>query len=72
MAANDKADAQKDKITGKVKEGAGKLTGDERTEAEGKSQNAQGKFKEGVEDFKEGVEDLKDKAKGFGDGLKNN
>ena len=31
MAANDKADAQKDKITGKVKEGAGKLTGDERT-----------------------------------------
>ena len=65
MAANDKADAQKDKITGKVKEGAGKLTGDERTEAEGKSQNAQGKFKEALED-------LKDKAKGFGDGLKNN
>ena len=65
MGMNDKADAQKDQLAGKLKEGAGKLTGDERTEAEGKSQNAQGKFKEGVED-------LKDKAKGFGDGLKNN
>lgn len=64
MAANDKADAQKDKVTGKVKEGAGKVTGDEKTQAEGKSQQLKGKVKEGVED-------VKDKAKGFGEGLKN-
>lgn len=63
MGSNDKADAQKDQLTGKVKEGFGKLTGDEKTKAEGKGQNMQGKAREGVQD-------AKDSAKGFVDGMK--
>lgn len=63
MGFDEKADAMKDKVSGKVKEGAGKATGDAETEAEGKGQNLQGKVKEGVND-------AKDKAKGFGEGLK--
>ncbi len=62
MGAEDKADAMKDKVTGKIKEGAGKLTGDKEKEAEGQSQNLQGKVKEGVED-------TKNKAKGFTEGF---
>ena len=65
MGFDEKADAMKDKVSGKIKEGAGKATGDARTEAEGKGEAAQGKIKEGVNDAKE-------KAKGFGDSLKNN
>lgn len=64
MGNEDKADATKDKFAGKVKEGAGKVTGDKQTEAEGQSQNFQGKVKDGVED-------VKDKAKGFTEGFKN-
>ena len=63
MGFDEKADAKKDQVTGKIKEGTGKVTGDERTEAEGKSQSLQGKVKEGVED-------AKDKAKGFTEGFK--
>ena len=65
MGFDEKADAMKDKVSGKVKEGAGKATGDSRTEAEGKGENLKGKAKEGLTD-------AKDKAKGFGDSLKNN
>ncbi|GAA4114854.1 CsbD family protein [Enteractinococcus coprophilus] len=63
MGFDEKADAMKDKVTGKVKEGAGKVTGDAKTEGEGKSQQLQGKVKEGVTD-------AKDKAKGFTEGFK--
>ncbi len=63
MGFNEKADAMKDKVSGKFKEGAGKLTGDAQTEGEGKSEQVQGKFKEGVTD-------AKDKAKGFTEGFK--
>ena len=63
MGFDEKADAMKDKVTGKVKEGAGKLTGDAKTEGEGKSEQLQGKVKEGVND-------AKDKAKGFTEGFK--
>ena len=48
---------------GKLKEVGGKLTGDDRMEAEGKTQK-------GVEDAKGKVEELGDKAKGVVDGLK--
>ena len=64
MGMNDKADAQKDQLAGKLKEGAGKLTGDEKTQAEGKGQSMKGKVQEGVQD-------AKDKVKGFVDGMKN-
>ena len=35
MALNDKLDATKDKVSGKVKETTGKVTGDEKLEAKG-------------------------------------
>ena len=52
-----------DKIKGAVKEGAGKLTGDKRTEAEGKTDRAKG-------DVKGAARDAKDAATGVGDSLK--
>jgi uncharacterized protein YjbJ (UPF0337 family) len=54
---------EKDKMKGSVKETAGKLTGDERTEAEGKTDKAKGEVKDKAESAKEG-------AKGVGDSLK--
>jgi uncharacterized protein YjbJ (UPF0337 family) len=52
-----------DKVKGAVKEGAGKLTGDKRTEAEGKTDRAKGAVK-GT------ARDAKSAAKGVGDSLK--
>jgi uncharacterized protein YjbJ (UPF0337 family) len=54
---------EKDKMKGSVKEAAGKLTGDERTEAEGKTDKAKGEVKDKAHSAKEG-------AKGVGDSLK--
>ena len=54
---------EKDKAKGAVKETIGKATGDERTEAEGKSDRAKGGVKEAAHDVKESV-------KGVGDSLK--
>ncbi len=51
-----------DKIKGAVKEGAGKLTGDKRTEAEGETDQAKG-------DVKDAARDVKDAAKGARDSL---
>ena len=52
-----------DKVKGSVKEAAGKLTGDRRTEAEGETDQAKGDVKNTARDLKEGV-------KGAGDSLK--
>jgi uncharacterized protein YjbJ (UPF0337 family) len=52
-----------DKIKGTVKEEAGKLTGDKRTEAEGKADKAKGAVKDAAED-------LRETAEGVGDSLK--
>ena len=52
-----------DKVKGAVKEGAGKLTGDKRTEAEGKTDRAKGAVKGGAQDAKSA-------AKSVGDSLK--
>ena len=52
-----------DKIKGSVKEAAGKLTGDRRTEAEGETDQAKGDVKDATRDLQEGV-------KGAGDSLK--
>jgi uncharacterized protein YjbJ (UPF0337 family) len=54
---------EKDKMKGSVKETVGKLTGDERTEAEGKTDKAKGEVKDKAQSAKEG-------AKGVGDSLK--
>lgn len=64
MGDQDKADAKTDKFSGAVKEGAGKLTGDSQTQAEGKGENLKGKAKDAAEDAKRS-------AKGFTNGLKN-
>ena len=48
-----------DRVEGKVKETAGKLTGDESKEAEGK---LQGEFGETKDDARGAWEDVKDKA----------
>lgn len=52
-----------DKGMGTVKEQAGKLTDNERLEAEGKAQKIKGQVKEGAEN-------VKDALKGTRDGLK--
>jgi uncharacterized protein YjbJ (UPF0337 family) len=53
-----------DKVKGAVKEGAGKLTGDKRTEAEGKTDQAKGKAKNAASNVKEGAKGVRDSLKG--------
>jgi uncharacterized protein YjbJ (UPF0337 family) len=53
----------KDKVSGSIKEGAGKLTGDRETEAEGKTEKAKGQVKDAAQD-------VKDAAKGVRRGMK--
>lgn len=48
---------------GALKEGAGKLTGDKKTEVEGAVEKVVAKAKDGIEDVKEGVEGLKNSFK---------
>ena len=50
---------------GALKESAGKLTGDKKTEVEGAVEKVVAKAKDGLEDVKEGIE-------GAVEGLKNN
>ena len=52
-----------DKIKGAVKEGAGKLTGDKRTEAEGKTDQAKGEVKNAARDVKETAKGVRDSLK---------
>lgn len=62
--SEEKFDAKVDQLSGSVKEGLGKMTGDKRTESEGKTEKASG-------DIKEKIADAKDTVKGALDGLKN-
>lgn len=52
-----------DKFEGKVKETAGKVTGDDRMESEGRTERSS-------EETKEKIEELGDKAKGAAKGIK--
>jgi uncharacterized protein YjbJ (UPF0337 family) len=52
-----------DKVKGAVKEGAGKLTGDKRTEAEGKTDRAKGKAKNAASKVKESAKGVRDSLK---------
>jgi|SwirhirootsSR3_FD_contig_61_7959860_length_272_multi_3_in_0_out_0_1 uncharacterized protein YjbJ (UPF0337 family) len=52
-----------DKVKGAVKEGAGKLTGDKRTEAEGKTDQAKGKAKNAASKVKESAKGVRDSLK---------
>ncbi|HEX8032339.1 MAG TPA: CsbD family protein [Ktedonobacterales bacterium] len=49
-----------DKVTGKVQEGWGKLTGDKSTEAEGKMRQVGGSVREGVGNVERNVDDTMD------------
>lgn len=61
--SEEKFDAKHDQASGKVKETIGKVTGDKRTEAEGKSEHASGKAKEFVSDVKESIDGAIDGVK---------
>ncbi|WP_370867816.1 CsbD family protein [Phenylobacterium sp.] len=53
----DQAEGAAKDMGGKVKEAAGKVTGNERLEAEGHMDQAKGKVQKGVGDLKEGARD---------------
>lgn len=53
MGIGDKAEAGFDKVAGKAKETTGKLTDNERLEAEGKADQLKGSAKEGIERVKD-------------------
>ncbi|MFJ8043923.1 CsbD family protein [Kitasatospora sp. NPDC096147] len=53
MSASDKIENAADKAKGKLKEGAGKVTGNERLEAEGKADQAKGDIKQAGEHVKD-------------------
>jgi uncharacterized protein YjbJ (UPF0337 family) len=46
-----------DRVEGKIKEQAGRATGDEKLEAEGKGEQAKGNLKQGAKKLKEAVHD---------------
>ncbi|HEX7970466.1 MAG TPA: CsbD family protein [Stellaceae bacterium] len=52
-----------DKAKGKVKEAVGKVTGDTRTEAEGKTDQVKGEAKDAAHDVKESVKGAADSLK---------
>ena len=54
---------EKDKVKGSVKETVGKATGDDRTEAEGKTDRAKGEVKETAHDVKESLKGVRDSLK---------
>lgn len=53
----DRIDGAGDRVSGNVKEGIGKLTGDDKTENEGKGEQAKGDVKQGIADIKDKVSD---------------
>jgi uncharacterized protein YjbJ (UPF0337 family) len=53
MAADDKIDNKSEELTGKVKEGVGKATDNERLEAEGKADQSSSKLKQAGENIKD-------------------
>ena len=57
MSTQDKAQHKGEELKGIIKEGVGKLTGNDRLEAEGKGEKWAGKAKGAVDDV---VDDLKD------------
>ncbi len=60
MVDEDRKAGTADKIKGSVKEGIGKLTGDEQKEAEGKAQKNKGKVQNKVGEAKDKVRDKLD------------
>lgn len=65
MGIDDKADNEFQNLGGKAKEGAGKMTGDESLEAEGKGDQLGAKAKKAGESVKDFAKDAGDKARDF-------
>lgn len=63
MSAGDKIKNGLDNLTGKAKEAGGKLTGNERLEAEGKADQVQAQAQDKVDDAKNTVAGIKDSFK---------
>ena len=57
MGADDKAANTADKLTGKAKEATGKVTGNERLQAEGKADQVKGDAKQAFEKTKDTLTD---------------
>jgi uncharacterized protein YjbJ (UPF0337 family) len=55
---------QQDRLAGKVKETAGKATGDNRLETEGKTQHSKGKLKGKLENLRDTIRGVADGVKG--------
>lgn len=62
-SAQDKASGKKDRLKGKIKEGAGKLTDDEAMEAEGRKDQTKGSAREALGKAKDTVDKAKESAK---------
>jgi uncharacterized protein YjbJ (UPF0337 family) len=67
MGFDDKTGNKIDDLGGKAKEGAGKVTGNDRLESEGKTDQAKSSLKEGAREVKEGLEGVKDSLTGSDD-----
>jgi len=61
---DNKAENKGEELRGKVKEGIGKATGDERLERQGQTDQASGKAKQAGEDLKDAAGKLKDRVSG--------
>lgn len=61
MGLDDKIGNKAEDLKGKTKEGAGKATGNEQMEAEGKGDQASAAVKDGVEKVKDAAGNIKDK-----------
>ncbi|MFF5206079.1 CsbD family protein [Streptosporangium sp. NPDC000396] len=63
MGADDKISNKAEELKGKVKEGAGRATGDESLEAEGKDDQLKGNLKQAGEKVKDSAKKVKDAFK---------
>ena len=60
----DKAEGTANGIKGRVKSAAGELSGDRKTQAEGKLDELKGKLQQGLADAKEKADELVDRVTG--------
>lgn len=70
MGIGDKASNSIEEAKGKAKEHAGRATGDEELEADGRADQVDAKLKDGVEHLQDVADDLKDAADDVKDALK--
>ncbi|MFI6509231.1 CsbD family protein [Streptosporangium sp. NPDC050855] len=63
MGTDDKISNKAEELGGKLKEGAGRATGDERLEAEGRTDQSESHLKQAGEKVKDGAEKVKDAFK---------